>query len=1049
MANWAGRRPDTAFSQGRRPKAVSTQRQHEVAAVAAAAGVIVAKVAATDSWEPARERLSAIVGRGDPEATVSARERLGQSRSDLSAAPAVERERVSAQVAAVWRARLEDLLRLFPAAEPDLRDWLADYSGFPSPGMIQQFVLGSDHSRVAAQGSGIQIINYFGGDDRGADPGVRLGSHELEDYLAAAERAAAAHPFFAMVPDATTPPLSAMYLHQRAVRHDVGLPEGNVGSPPEPDRVEDMRLSAAEIVSQGRTCVVLAGPGGGKSSLLHACLSESVGRWRRGVAGTMVPVLVTAAQLVEAPLLNAVAEAVSSELAGHGLIEKLTAAFFREPPNPDVPWLLLVDGLDEISSPGTRRRLLRELSAITDRTRPPEFRFVVATRPLPDGELDLLGSGVPRYQLQSFTREDILQVAAAWFAPLGTQAGPATARFAAELARRGRLAELARTPLITALICSLYAASPGRELPDSRGEIYQDFTTLLFSWLHFDTPSATRDLVLSGLKETWASEQAQQTLAALPKLIGYFAAQRHAGDTRPALEIITAQPDARCPDRLPEEDWKSFLDAALRRSNVVTARRPGEYEFLHVTLQDYLAARHASQNAHDRARILRPILRVRPAGLGRARWVPPREDTSYLGFILDPGVPDITDTARGLERLTARGGLEGCRFIAALSQLGTRLPDAAVRRTVDVLERAAHSKRPEYARDPIAAARILVDIDRVRGLDLLASLALEHTSEDRRFDAVREMAALDRARAADLMESLAHDASLYRSGRLRAARLAFQLDHQRGADLLESMAIDPAEKGITEREDTVRLLTALDHDRGCDTLELMIRTSSLYYRERLAKTLAELDQQRAVEVLESLMGEPGTPHVERSSLRSILAEIRESAASTEPARDPLSSLDLEDEAWIRPAMMQMLRRRLRSGGRRADAPNDAADDAHEALPPGLLGSLDDPRAVDILDGIARGAQPNYSWARVTAAWQLAQLHDPRAADLLDELSRDSSLPSYYRRDAIDVLAGLDRQRALSLMDMLAEDTSLEPGERRRTDRARTEFLKQHPPETRT
>ena len=252
--------------------------------------------------------------------------------------------------------------------------------------------------------------------------------------------------------------------------------------------------------------------------------------------------------------------------------------------------------------------------------------------------------------------------------------------------------------------------------------------------------------------------------------------------------------------------------------------------------------------------------------------------------------------------------MAGFRSAGAGAVAGYRLAE------YDVLERAAHSKRPEYARDPIAAARILVDIDRVRGLGLLASLALEHTSEDRRFNAVREMAALDRERAADLTESLAHDANLFRSGRLRAARLAFQLDHQRGADLLESMAIDPAEKGITEREDTVRLLTALDHDRGCDTLELLIRTSHGYYRERLATTMAELDQQRAVEVLESLMGEPGAPHVERSSLMSILAEIREAATSTKPARDPLSSLDLEDEAWIRPAMMQMLRRPSEAGG---------------------------------------------------------------------------------------------------------------------------------------
>jgi hypothetical protein len=138
---------------------------------------------------------------------------------------------------------------------------------------------------------------------------------------------------------------------------------------------------------------VLAGPGGGKSSLLRACTAAAVDRWRQGATDAAIPVPVHAVELVRANLYQAAAQALSAELRRFGLTSMLTADFFTQPPDPSRRWVFLVDGVDEITSAANRRELLSELRTIA-RDGHPMTRFVVATRPLEAGDLDLLGPGV-------------------------------------------------------------------------------------------------------------------------------------------------------------------------------------------------------------------------------------------------------------------------------------------------------------------------------------------------------------------------------------------------------------------------------------------------------------------------------------------------------------------------------------------------------------------------------------------------------------------------------------------------------------------------------
>lgn len=132
---------------------------------------------------------------------------------------------------------------------------------------------------------------------------------------------------------------------------------------------------------------------------------------RTGQAVEAVPVTVHATALTGRPLTEELAKAATAELGEFGLLDGLPATFFRDPPDRDLLWLVLVDGLDEITNSQARKRVLRALAAVHADDHGAQYRFVVTTRPLPDEELADLGENVPRYELLPFIPNDVLRSA--------------------------------------------------------------------------------------------------------------------------------------------------------------------------------------------------------------------------------------------------------------------------------------------------------------------------------------------------------------------------------------------------------------------------------------------------------------------------------------------------------------------------------------------------------------------------------------------------------------------------------------------------------------
>ncbi|QNA70791.1 hypothetical protein C8250_001495 [Streptomyces sp. So13.3] len=806
---------------------------------------------------------------------------------------------------------------------------------------------------------------------------------QLDAYLRSVEPTLDAQPYAGVIDDGL-PALSAVYLRQQIRCLDEESDGNNADRPPLVSSAA--AVPADEILAGARTCVVMAGPGAGKSSLLRTWLAEGVERCLRGEgpAGS-VPVLVPAQALITrekalrgGSLPDALTWAVSCEYG------RELRGLFASPPEDGVPWLVLVDGLDEIPRAETRQKLLRHLAVHAQGPDADVYRFIVATRPLPPGELERLGPQALRYDLLPFRREELPQVAHRWFTALPERvADPAelAQRFITELSAREQLTELARTPLIAGLLCQLYAHN--RIMPDTRGRIYDEYARLLVLQQERRAQDASGSPDVGKLALDIAGHIAARRLA--PKddqdvdEEGTNEEDTNEEDTDASLiELLSSWPG-------PWPEGMTRKETVLR-SGMLT-QRAGELEFLQQTFLEYCAARHATRTpeacAVTTARLLddrwarhwpwKPVPDVTFFGYGQRFWTPPRkQEASYTGFLLDR----LLDEARGpaltsqveqkLMRLSGKRNLDGCRFLAELKHLGTGLPKAVTRATMTSLTFLAR-----ITDDDRRCADLRANPDRMHPETDpgLAEAYLSKAQRNHRVIAAEALAWLGAEHAADILAELAEVPYLATgTWRVQAAvRLAGAGD-RRGLLLLHRLATD-ARVRDDARVEAAGFLVEHGDEQGVELLHNLA----------CDKKLLAPDRALAVSVL------AGIGHERSADMLGSLAE----SASTSPS------------VRVRSAMM--------------------------------LAMVDDERGPDLLACLARDIDLP-SRTRLWSALCLARHEPSRAVETLAFLAHDRTLKSAWRLAAVRELAGHDAERAAAVVADLADDPTVRRRHRRKSAR---------------
>ncbi|SPF07461.1 putative NTPase (NACHT family) [Streptomyces sp. MA5143a] len=794
-------------------------------------------------------------------------------------------------------------------------------------------------------------------------------------------------------------------------------------------------MPAVDILAGDGSCVVVAGPGGGKSTLLRVCAAEGARLWATGLGGNSVPVLVPAAALSEGrPFADALAAAVSAALGPSALLEQLPAGFFAAPPKPGARWLVLVDALDEVVDPAARRQVLQTLAVVAEHEQ--LYRFVITTRPLPDGELDVVGPKVDRFNLQPFDDQDILEFTRGWFSAAGlSEPAERAAEFLKAVAAQ-KLMEFARVPLMAAMLCQVHVAGPGRPLPAGRSAIFRDFTELLYERQLSGEAAGIRVQARAAMTRYGADALArvESVLDQFPAAISRLAVVRMReqelknalfmkldADTvvRPeaAVDVIAEAVKTKKPLAVPQRVWRDFLETCLRRSGLLIAEA-GDYAFVHQTLAEYLAA----PSLVRRSGVLRFRVRRTPLipfpmipryvygqlglmrRLRRNRWL---SNDSFAGFVLDQAYAQHPGSTAKFWRRIVRHGRHGCLFVFLHVQLGTDVPPPVVRMAAAKLRRysgvdnlsAALELGDSQAADLLAciaagtgadgegerirAAAALGAWGDFRGADLLNGIGVDPSIVDYvRLSAAKELVALGDHRGADVLAAIAADQSVAGHGRIRAADELAALGDVRGPDLLSNLATD-----ITiDRLAAARRLVALGDSRVPDLLTALAGDANEEASVRLgaATALCPFDRVRGADFLADIA----------------LTTETEPQARVNAARELIN----QNDARGLPHLIDVAHNTLVAARTRVDAAEQ-------------LGILGDRRGTDVLTGIL--ADTNASDAFLAVVRALGSIKDQRALPDLTRIAHDVAQEDTVRVEAAEVMAILGDLRGATLLDKLA------------------------------
>ncbi|WUH89633.1 tetratricopeptide repeat protein [Streptomyces sp. NBC_00433] len=782
--------------------------------------------------------------------------------------------------------------------------------------------------------------------------GWRYPGPRLRDYLQVAALAAADHPFRSLLPHVGAPSLTAVYQSQSVRTVGPGGDDG--GSARQDTDLEPW----GTILDDYADCVVVAGPGAGKSSLLRHTVLDLARRWQDiaradppdpsdpsrsersqdegetmraadGGVPRFVPVRVSAADLAEADSLSTgIAASVNAEHRGYGQIEPQPAALFATEPVPGARWLVLVDGLDEVFDPLARKQVVRGIRAAAARgERATPYRFVLATRPLPGGELS---GGVPaldtRYvELLPFGRSDLLAFAEAWFRALGRPKDPQLeALDFDEAVAKSPLASLAHTPLIATILCQLFSVRPDIPLPGSLSETYAGFTGLLRDrWMRERLPGEKNadEVAAAALSRDGGSAAVAvgaQVLDTTDELLARLAVVRLEGRTTPAVELFAQW--TQQPARVSAEAWTEFLHDVLRRSGVMV-QRAGDFTFLHYTITEYLAATYTAADRQrsdaafatvlgrwerrwpysgfwSRRRVQRVVGACIPE---RARfWLPSSwhgpvyPDASYYGFLITAwrDRPDLTPT---LLHIIARTRTDGTRFTVALLKQDAALDPAVVDATGKALAREALKPSP------------------VEGPRYYALSGRNEIDGHHRYRCAVSLWQIGDPRTIEVFAALAADPTLHSRFRRHAAEQLADFGDERGRDLLAALATaKPTTDRLTWRDVQLRwqaAATAAGHgdQRGADELAALSADNTMRtLRWASAAILLGVGDPRAGDLLFDLTGDESVSAGERMHVAAFLAAHGDARGADRFAALAVDGRLSNDDFWRATVMTRLV-----------------------------------------------------------------------------------------------------------------------------------------------
>lgn len=418
------------------------------------------------------------------------------------------------------------------------------------------------------------------------DPAVRTAGERrraLHALMQAESRAFRQHPY-RMPTDA--PRLDRVYVEPSVI--------------PLPDPAEGPRTTAdaepvpvSEAFARHELLLIQGEPGQGKSTVVKHIAGTLADAWLASEGGARPAVRVPAVDLAgDAPVASLLRDSVTRR-HGAGLLQEVPETMFASTVG-GTPWLLLVDGLDEIADPATRRRVVDAVAAHAGAHDAP-YRWAVTTRPNPiEAIRPLLDAGFSRVALSPFDDAQLASLADRWCADAPAVAEEFLSRFAGSPA-----AQLIRAPLLATIALVLYRRDPQGRPAYGRPAMYQEFVTYLLGGREGE--QKRQEFLRRTVAEGGGSAAlAEWLLRSRAQLLTHLAEQTLAGGRR-LRDLAVAWTARHAPEPVDFlHDWPQAIASLLAGTGLlVDDRELGDFQWLHRSFAEYLAARSAAAQLPD------------------------------------------------------------------------------------------------------------------------------------------------------------------------------------------------------------------------------------------------------------------------------------------------------------------------------------------------------------------------------------------------------------------------------------------------------------------
>jgi len=439
--------------------------------------------------------------------------------------------------------------------------------------------------------------------------------------------------------------------------------------------------------------------------------------------------------------------------------------------------LFLFDGMDEVLTADERHEIAREIQTLAARY--PACRVVVTSR-LAGYEAAPLAGDFAHVTIAEFGMEkEVPLFAKQWStaferigmppaAPLSPEAQARADQRAANLlhAIRGNpgVERLAKNPLLLTILALIH--HQGTRLPQRRVELYRlSVEALAETWNLARTPERPIELWLGDRRL-----DERQVVRILAPIAFWMHEQRPAGlITREELAARIARHFEEQEGKAPGEAQKladDFIHLMQQVAGLIVERGLGQFGFLHLTFQEYLAARYLAERGRDRRwELIRPHLYA-------ARWREVILLTAGILFEEDATefVRAILETPGEYDDLLHRNLFLAARCLADDVPVDYQLR----RRIVDELKQVWRTARFEKLREETTNALASLNGTASQFLAteaLLAALRDEHAGVRwRAAEALGQLGVASEAVVTALLATLRHEDAGVRSGAAEALR---------------------------------------------------------------------------------------------------------------------------------------------------------------------------------------------------------------------------------------------------------------------------------------